>query len=124
MSTKKQAIKDLLEMGVTIKFPFKSQIDSWYSDVSIHKSDFLGDINNPIYYISPYMKYSHDVDEIVNKFCEEAFTSKNIGLVQMNLMKKHPSFEEDFDLEKPTKELREMFIEEGKLVDEEYKKNF
>lgn len=124
MSAKKEAIKELLEMGVTIKFPFKSKIDSWYSDVSINKSDFVKHVDKPRYYISPFMEYSHDINEIVNKFCEEVFTSKNIGLVQMNLMKKYPDFEEDFDLERPTKELREMFIEEGKLVDEEYKKNF
>lgn len=124
MSAKKEVIKELLEMGVTIKFPFKSQIDSWYGDVSIHKSEFIGDIDKPRYYISPYMEYSHDVNEIVNRFCEEVFTSKNVGLIQMNLMKKHIDFEEDYNLERPTKELRQMFDEEGKLVDEQYKKDF
>jgi len=124
MSEKKEAIKQLLEMGVTIKFPFKSQIDSWYGDLSIHKSEFVGDIKKPRYYISPHMEYYYDINEVVNRFCEEAFTSKNFGLVQMNLMRKYVGFENDYDLERPTKELREMFAEEGKLVDEEYKEKF
>lgn len=119
--SKKQSIKEMLEVGATIKVPFKERIDSWFGDYSIHKSN-LGFSGK--YYIFPTMKSFENAEEAIDAFCEQVFTSKNIGYIQERLREKGIDFENDYDLERPTKELREIFAEEGNLVDEEYKEKF
>ena len=119
--SKKQSIKEMLEVGATIKVGFKEEINSWYDEYSIHKSNL--DFGSK-YYISPTMKGFENAEEAINEFCEHVFTSKNVGYIQKRLHEKGIDFENDYDLERPTKELREIFAEEGKLVDEEYKEKF
>lgn len=119
--TIKQSIKEVVDIGATVKFSFKSSIDSWFSEYSLHKAhpEFGGG-----YYLYPTMKKFENIDEAVDVFCEIIFTSKNIGYAQDRLRDKGIDFENDYDLERPTQELIELFEQEGKLIDEEYKEKF
>ena len=110
---KKEDIKAVLEFGFKLEFPYKSKIESWYGNISINKIDDL-------YYIHPFNITLYDIDEAINYFLDKAITSKNIGYIQNRLDKK-VDFEEDYDLEKPNKDLKKLFKDEGKIVDEEAK---
>jgi hypothetical protein len=111
---KKEDIKELLEFGFKIEFPFKDKISSWYTNISISKYENYYDIY-------PYSIKFYDIDEAVNYFLDKAITSKNKGYIQGRLDKKY-NFEEDYNLEKPDDELKKLFEDEGKIVDEEAKK--
>ena len=108
----KESIKKILNSGASIKVSYKTEISSWYSDLEIYKVD--GD-----YYVRP--ECFSDIDEAINYFLDKGYSSKNVGYIQNRLSDKGYNFEEDYDLEKPDKELIKLFKEEGKLVDEEFK---
>jgi len=109
----KEHIKELLNFGFKIEFPFKDKINSWYTNISISEYE-------KYYNIHPYSIKFYDIDEAINYFLDKAITSKNKGYIQGRLDKKI-NFEEDYDLEKPSKELIKLFEDEGKIVDEEAK---
>lgn len=121
----KQAIKDILKVGGSISFSLKHSIDEWFGSIKIyHVTPHWDPDAKPYYYIEPYGKSFFDIDEAVDFFINEAFTSKNVGYVQNRLRDKGVDFEMDFDLENPSEELLKLFDEEGKLVDEEFKNKF
>ena len=110
---KKESIKEILEFGFELKFPYKSKIDSWYGNISISKCyDY--------YNIQPFNVTLYNIDEAIDYFLDKAITSKNKGYIQSRLDKKI-DFEEDYDLERPNEELKRIFKDEGKLVDKEAK---
>lgn len=110
----KESIKNVVLSGMTIKHPYKSEISSWYSDISISSY-------NGFYSIHPFSVKFANIDDAVNYFCNQAFTSKNVGYIQSRLFDKKILNDYDHNLENPDKELKKLFIEEGKLVDEEAK---
>jgi len=110
---KKESIKEILEFGFELKFPYKSKIDSWYGNISISKCyDY--------YNIQPFNVTLYNIDEAIDYFLDKAVTSKNVGYIQGRLDKK-VDFEEDYDLEHPDDELKKLFDDEGKIVDDESK---
>jgi CMP-N-acetylneuraminic acid synthetase len=54
-----------------------------------------------------------DIDQAVDFFITEAFTSKNVGYIQSRLMNKNLLGE--YDLEKPTSKIKNLFQEEGNV---------
>ena len=110
----REAIKQIIENGGTIKVPYKREISSWYGEVSIYKIEDFYFIQNT--------KFS-DIDEAVSYFLNEAYTSKNKGFLQDRIVKKGLLDGDDvLSIENPTDELKKIFEEEGRIVDEEAKK--
>ena len=109
----KNSIKELLEFGFEIKFPYKRTINSWYSDISISKFE-------DSYTVSPQYTTFYNIDEALDYFLDNAITSKNKGYIQGRLDKKI-DLEGDYNIEHPDEELIKLFEEEGKIVDEEFK---
>jgi hypothetical protein len=107
----KEAIKEVVSAGLRIQFPFKSEISSWYGEIKLYEMDN--------FYYSCDVKFSN-LDEAVNHFCTEAFTSKNVGYVQSRLMDRK-LVDDGSDLERPKKNLKKLFKDEAKKVDEEAK---
>ena len=107
----KEAIKEVVSAGLRIQFPFKSEISSWYGEIKLYEMDN--------FYYSCDVKFSN-LDEAVNHFCTEAFTSKNVGYVQSRLMDRK-IVDDGSDLERPKKNLKKLFKDEAKKVDEEAK---
>lgn len=107
----KEAIKQVVSAGLRVQFPFKRQISSWYGEIRLYQLDN--------FYYSCDTKFS-DLDEAVNHFCTEAFTSKNVGYIQSRLMDKK-LVNDGSNLESPDRELKKLFDDEGKKVDEEAK---
>jgi hypothetical protein len=110
---KKESIKEVLEFGFKVGFPYKSKINNWYGNISINK-------NHGSFYIEPFDVTLYDIDEAIDYFLDKAVTSKNVGYIQGRLDKK-VDFEEDYDLEHPDDELKKLFDDEGKIVDDESK---
>lgn len=106
----KESLKEILESGISFQFPHKSKISSWYGELKAYK---LGNF----YYIGN-TKFS-DINQAIDFFLTEAFTSKNVGYLQSRLSDRNPI--DEYDLEKPTKKIKQLFEEEGKIVDEEAK---
>jgi hypothetical protein len=111
MKIRKESIKEVVSAGLSIQFPFKSEISSWYGEIKLYK------MYN--FYYSCDIKFSN-LDDAVNHFCTEAFTSKNVGYIQSRLMNKK-LVDDGSNLERPDKDLKELFKEEAKIVDEEAK---
>lgn len=109
----KKAIIDVVELGGTVVFDYKSSIDSWFSEIKIFK------IENE-YIIYPGWKQFSDSESAINYFMDEAFTSKNFGYVQKRLIKKG-ILNEDDKYENPSTKMKLAFEQEGRLVDEEFK---
>ena len=110
----KESIIDIVEKGGTISIPHKTKIDEWYGELKISK------LANNEYVIQPYWQKFSNVEDAVNWFLNEGFTSKNFGYIQKRLDSKGIEFSE-YDIEEPTDEVRKAFEEEGKIVDEEAK---
>lgn len=113
----KEHIKKLLEADSTISVSHKTKINQWYSEIKIsqHTDEEFGKVytvNNP--YINFY-----NIDDAVDYFCYNAYTSKNIGYIQNRLNNK--GLINEYDVEHPTKKLKEIFKKEGVLIDEEAK---
>lgn len=109
---KRENIKEVLNFGFKIEFPYKSEINQWYSNISINKY-------RDYYEISPMSVKFYDIDEAVDYFLKEAISSKNKGYIQNRLNRKYDL--EEYNLEKPDEELKKLFEDEGKIVDEEFK---
>jgi len=107
----KEAIKKILKFG-SVEIPYKTQIDQWYSKIYIHTYEGK-------YCIYPGSYMYSDIDEAVTTFMRKALSSNNVGYIQERLQKKGINFEMDYDLENPDDEVKKMFEDEGKIVDEE-----
>ena len=117
----KNSIRKIVENFGTISFPYKTEINDWYSQITFTKvNPMWDDKTDPNYFISPMGLKFNSMDEGINEFMELALTSKNKGLIQKRLTNKGYNFEDDYDLEKPNPELIKLFEEEGKKLDEEY----
>ena len=110
----KQSIIEIIERGGTISIPYKTKINEWYGELKITKLD------KNEYVIQPYWQKFSDVEDAVNWFLNEGFTSKNKGYIQGRLDDKGVKFS-DYDIENPTKEVKDAFKKEGKIVDNEAK---
>lgn len=115
----RESIKLLLNNGVSIRKSFKYEINDWYGEFELYK--VYDRYNNIEKYYSGYEQFDN-IDEAIEHFMENCFTSKNKGYIQQRL-DKTIDFEDDdrYDLENPSKELIEIFEKEGKIVDEEFK---
>ncbi len=111
-----EAIKKIVETGGIVEMAHKSQIDEWYGSVKVYKSTYSGK-----YFIEHGYGEYKTLDEVIDKFMDLAYTSKNIGYIQKRLDAKGVDFESEYDLENPSDELRKMFKDEGVIVDEEFK---
>lgn len=105
-----EVIKELLDLGMSFQVPHKGEISSWYGELKVYQY-------GNFYYVG-HTKFS-DLDEAINFFLTEAFTSKNVGYVQSRLMKRN--LLDEYDLENPTSEVEKLFKDEGEIVDEEAK---
>lgn len=121
----KQAIKEIIKAGGSVGFDMKHSIDSWFGTIRIYPLRLDWEVDPKTeYFIDPYAKSFDDIDEAIDFFVNKAFTSENVGYIQNRLRDKGVDFENEFNLENPTKELRKLFKAEGKLVDEEFKNKF
>jgi hypothetical protein len=110
----KDSIKELLSKGISMEKSYKSEISSWYSQIKIYEYDGRYTVNHTEFY---------DIDEAVNYFIKKCFSKDNVGYIQQRLFEKGLLRKDDDEiLEHPTKEVIELFEEEGKLVDEEFQK--
>lgn len=114
----KSSIRSLLEIGCTVKFPYKESINSWYGDVSISK--LSSHIKTDVYIVQPLFTEIYDIDDAIDYFINIAFSSKNVGYIQKRLVDKGIDFE-DYDLERPNEEVKSKFKAEAIIVDEEFK---
>lgn len=103
----RESIKLLLNSGVSIRKSYKSKILRVY-DYYTKKDKYYA-----------WHKEFTDIDEAVEFFMVTCLTSKNKGYIQQRLDKKLNI--EDYDLENPSEDLIQIFEEEGKIVDEEFK---
>lgn len=110
----KEAIKTVLNCGGSIKVPYKSDLSSWYGDYTI------GMMDGETVILPGFMKFQNQ-DRAIDTFLLETMTSKNIGYLHNRIMKRTPDLLDEYDLKKPTKEIKKIFKDEGKLVDEEFK---
>lgn len=110
----KKSIEMLIDSGMTMKMSYKTKINEWYSDISISKFE-----EDNVYYIAPFYKKFSNREDAVSYFITEALSSKNKGYIQNRLRSKIDL--EKYNIEKPSNELKKLFREEGKLVDEEFK---
>lgn len=122
----KDSIKNIIQANGKVSVSYKSEIDSWYGEIKIF-SLFCEDINNYEYSVEGGVKRQsfNNIDDAVNYFCYNAYTSKNIGYIQSRLMDsgKLGKDEEEYDFEEPSNELKKIFKEEGTIVDKEAKLN-
>lgn len=110
-----ESIKKMLNNGATISVPYKNEINEWYSDIKILKS------SKSTY--NAHRKTFYDIDDAVNYFYEQAYTSKNKGYIQNRLVDKGLLDPDDeYSIEYPDKKMKKLFLDEGKLIDEEFKK--
>ena len=120
----KEAIKQILLSGGSIGFDMKQSINDWYGTIRIYPlKSFWKPEAKLTFYVEPYYEEFENIDEAVDFFIKEAFTSKNKAYIQ-NRLREKIDFEKGFDFEKPTKELIKLFRDEGKLVDKEFKEKF
>ena len=112
----RESIKSLLNLGVTVKKPFKDNINDWYSEFSL--SPVYSELRGGLVYLSGFETF-FDVDLAVEFFMSNCFTSKNKGYIQERLSRKVNL--DRHNLTKPSEELIQLFEDEGKIVDEEYK---
>jgi hypothetical protein len=115
----KEHIKKLLETGSSISVSYKTKIDEWYGSMKICRL-YDNELGCYEYIIEPGWKKFVDIDQAVNEYCYYGYTSKNFGYIQNRLNDKGLIDEEE-NLEKPSKEIKKLFREEGKIVDEESK---
>lgn len=110
----REAIKTIIQKGGIVEVSHKEKISSWYGSMKIqmYKGKYL---------ISNQHVTFTDVEVALDYFLDNCFTSKNIGLIQSRLMCKIENFDELYDVEHPSKKLKQLFKEEGILVDEEAK---
>lgn len=112
----RESIKLLLNSGVSIRKSYKSKINDWYGEFELYRVyDYY--TKKDKYYA--WHKEFTDIDEAVEFFMVTCLTSKNKGYIQQRLDKKLNI--EDYDLENPSEDLIQIFEEEGKIVDEEFK---
>ncbi len=111
----RDAIIKIVETGGIVEIAHKSKINEWYGSVKVYKSTYSGK-----YFVEYSRGEFKTAEEAVNVFMDLAYTSKNVGYIQKRLDNKGIDFESDYDLEKPSKELRKLFKDEGKIVDKEY----
>jgi hypothetical protein len=109
----KESIKYLIEIGASIKFDYKEEISAWYSELGITKS-------GNFFYILPWRIKFSDINEAIEYFCDKAFSPKNMGYIQNRLIRK-AFVDDNTDYERPNKKLKQLFKEEAKLVEEEFK---
>jgi hypothetical protein len=115
MTTKR--FEDLIELGCKISVPFKEKISDWYSNIEIYRTRAFDD--KRYYFISPMGEKYLEPKEAIKEFCKIAFTSKNVGYIQTRLVDKGLDMDR-YDFEKPTKQLKKIFKDEGILVDKEF----
>ena len=112
----KKSIKKLLDQGTTITVDYKQKINSWFSEISIYKhkdSVIVGEKRLQFY----------DIDDGINYFMEQAYSSKNKGLIQRRLDQKGlVNSGDEYSFENPNKKMRDLFKKEGILMDKELEK--
>ena len=110
----KAAIIDILQKGGSISIPHKSKINEWYGELKISK------LSSGEYVIQPLWQKFSNIEDAANWFLNEGFTSKNYGYIQNRLMERGLVSDGD-DLEKPNQKIKNLFKQEGELVDLEAK---
>ena len=106
------AFEVIVEAGAHVEIAYKKEISHWYTEIKLYKLD-------KEYIISGgnlYNKFD-TFKEASDAFYNMCFTSKNIGLIQNRLMKKIEL--DDGAFAHPSKELKKLFKEEGKILDKE-----
>ena len=110
----KNEIKMLLNLGINMSVDYKSKIDEWYSKKEIYK------YKDRFIVSSPHITF-YNIDEAVNYFILETFSSKNKGYIQNRLFNKN-LLSDEIDFEDPSQKTLELFKKEGELVDAELEK--
>ena len=119
----KNNIKQVILSGASVQVPFKSSLDNWITYIKIVK------LENPepkwIVETTTLTKYFDDIDESIDYFYDNAYTSKNIGLVINRLNDKKlinlDKLEEDDEFENPSNELLLLIENEKEYLDKESK---
>lgn len=122
MKNIKESISNILEMGGTVEFPYKSSIADWYSNTKIYR---LEDKKGYFYIVDPRYMNFYDINEAIDFFMDLSMSSKNKALVFKNLIKKNLLTNEDFyNLEhgEISDKLKKLDKKESKLIDEDFKK--
>ena len=114
MASLRESIANVVKTGGRISVAYKTKINEWYGDLTLYHSDY-----RKKYVVEHYQEFEN-IDAAVDLFMQKAYTSANVGYIQNRLKKKGIDFEADYDLEKPSKALKKLFADEGKLVDSEF----
>lgn len=115
----KESIKKIVQIDGKISVSYKKKINQWFGEIKIFKI-FCEELNGYEFIVEHGgWKKFNNIDDAVEYFCYHAYTSKNFGYIQNRLMDSGKIGEDEFDLERPSDELIEIFKEEGKLVDQE-----
>ena len=81
----KESIKEVILNDGTIKFPYKENVNDWFSSVEIHiyRPYFEGGVNEAEVVIAPfYFRYPvSQMEEALDKFFEVTFGDSNIAFV-------------------------------------------
>jgi hypothetical protein len=111
----KDSIKELLFSGSSIEISYKENLDEWCGNIRISQ---LGDSE---YVVSNPWIIFHDIDEAVNYFCSNAYTSKNMAYILERLKKKRLISKDldDDDLQSPTDKFLALIDKEKVEVDKE-----
>ncbi len=120
----KESFKQILLNNGTISFPWKESMEHYYGKITIGKIKPTWGNKKEYYFVEPFFEKFNDIDEALDYFISKTFSSKNKGLIQTRLQSKGIDFEKDYNLEKPNKELKKLFSDEGKLIMKEYKEIF
>jgi hypothetical protein len=111
----KQSISHLLDVGGTVSFSYKRDIDSWYAEIKLYhfaeENEWF--INN-----GPISGTFKNKEEAVDKYVMFMFSEKNMAYCIERLTKKLDISSDEF-FEFPRTEVLEMIEEEKKLIVQE-----
>ena len=105
----KETIKKLIKEGISISYPYKQSLSSWYSDIGIS-------VTNKSYYVNH--KTYYDIDDAINNFLLLAYSSKNFHQIIKKL-----TLPIDFEYPDELSDEQKTDIKNAKkLVDKDFKK--
>jgi hypothetical protein len=107
---RKESIGEILDSGGSIRFPYKTDLKDWYSEISIAKLEGS-------YHISPGMTF-YSFDAAINYLFSMILAPKNAAYIIDRLKRRGI----ECDLEYPDENYLTEFKTEKKVVSDEFKK--
>lgn len=99
----KEQIKQIINLGGSVEFPYKEKLNEWMDNIYISYSYVS---NNTVVCVHGIFKEYHSLDEAVDFFIKTAISKDNLGLVIAGI-RKHKIAAKDLD-DYSNEELKEM----------------